>query len=86
MLGVVSDKKLDEVLPLFPKEGYYYFCKPDIPRGMSATVLEEKATIFGLKGEKYVSVKKAFETALRNANQQDVIYVGGSTFVVAEII
>ncbi len=53
---------------------------------MSATVLEEKATIFGLKGEKYASVKKAFETALRNANQQDVIYVGGSTFVVAEII
>ena len=53
---------------------------------MSAAVLEEKATSFGLKGEKYASVKKAFETALRNANQQDVIYVGGSTFVVAEII
>ena len=86
VLGVVSDKKLDEVLPLFPKEGHYYFCKPDIPRGMSAAVLEQKATSFGLKGEKYASVKKAFETALRNANQQDVIYVGGSTFVVAEII
>ena len=86
VLGVVSDKKLEEVLPLFPKEAIYYFCKPNIPRGMSEGVLEEKAKFFNLKGKKYSSVKKALDNALLNANQQDTIYVGGSTFVVAEII
>ena len=86
VLGVVSDKKLEEVLPLFPKGEHYYFCKPNIPRGMSEDVLKEKAISFGLKGEKYFSVKEAFENALLSAIQDDVIYVGGSTFVVAEII
>ncbi|WP_298881845.1 folylpolyglutamate synthase/dihydrofolate synthase family protein [uncultured Polaribacter sp.] len=86
VLGVVSDKKLDEVLPLFPKEATYYFCKPNIPRGMSEEVLCKKAASFELKGEKYSSVKKAYKNALSNANQGDIIYVGGSTFVVAEII
>ena len=86
VLGVVSDKKLEEVLPLFPKDEHYYFCKPNIPRGMSEDVLKEKAISFGLKGEKYFSVKEAFENALLSASQDDVIYVGGSTFVVAEII
>ncbi|WP_158838733.1 bifunctional folylpolyglutamate synthase/dihydrofolate synthase [Polaribacter sp. L3A8] len=86
VLGVVSDKKLEEVLPLFPKEAEYYFCKPDIPRGMSEVVLQDKAKEFGLIGKKYSSVEVAFENALLNANQGDIIYVGGSTFVVAEII
>ena len=86
VLGVVSDEKLEEVLPLFPKDEHYYFCKPNIPRGMSEDVLKEKAISFGLKGEKYFSVKEAFENALLSASQDDVIYVGGSTFVVAEII
>jgi dihydrofolate synthase/folylpolyglutamate synthase len=86
VLGVVSDKKLEEVLPLFPKEAEYYFCKPDIPRGMCEVVLQEQAKEFGLIGKKYPSVKVAFEDALLNANQEDIIYVGGSTFVVAEII
>lgn len=86
VLGVVSDKKLEEVLPLFPKEAIYYFCKPNIPRGMSEQILHEKAFGFDLKGKKYSSVKKAYKEALGSANQQDIIYVGGSTFVVAEII
>ncbi|KGL64370.1 bifunctional folylpolyglutamate synthase/dihydrofolate synthase [Polaribacter sp. Hel1_85] len=86
VLGVVSDKKLEAILPLFPKEGHYYFCKPDIPRGMSEMILQEKAKEFNLIGEKYFSVKEAFKDVLLNANQQDIIYVGGSTFVVAEII
>ncbi|MCL7765331.1 bifunctional folylpolyglutamate synthase/dihydrofolate synthase [Polaribacter sp. Z014] len=86
VLGVVSDKKLEEVLPLFPKEASYYFCKPNIPRGMSEAILQEKAKEFGLLGEKYSSVKEAFDAALLFANQEDIIYVGGSTFVVAEII
>ena len=86
VLGVVSDKKLEEVLPLFPEVAAYYFCKPDIPRGMCEVVLQEQAKEFGLIGKKYPSVKVAFEDALLNANQEDIIYVGGSTFVVAEII
>ena len=83
---MVSDKKLEEVLPLFPKNASYYFCKPNIPRGLSEEDLQEKASDFKLQGEKYSSVKEAYNKALLNANQEDVIYVGGSTFVVAEII
>ncbi|TXD48937.1 bifunctional folylpolyglutamate synthase/dihydrofolate synthase [Polaribacter sp. IC073] len=86
VLGVVSDKKLEDLLPLFPKAASYYFCKPNIPRGMSEAVLQEKATAFDLFGKKYASVEEAYKASLRSANQEDVIYVGGSTFVVAEII
>jgi len=86
VLGVVADKKLEEVLPLFPVTGTYYFCKPDVPRGLSEKELQLKANSFNLKGEIFPSVKKAFQKALLNANQEDIIYVGGSTFVVAEII
>lgn len=86
VLGVVTDKKLEEVLPLFPVTATYYFCKPDVPRGLSEKELQLKANSFNLKGEIFPSVKKAFQKALLNANQEDIIYVGGSTFVVAEII
>lgn len=86
VIGVVSDKKLEEVLPLFPKDANYYFCKPDIPRGLNEEDLKQKASEFNLLGEKFSSVDKAFKKALSNANQDDIIYVGGSTFVVAEII
>ena len=86
VLGVVLDKNLDEILPMFPKEATYYFCKPNIPRGLSAVVLQEKATNFDLSGKKYMTVKKALAAALDNVNQEDTIYIGGSTFVVAEII
>ncbi|WP_299051390.1 folylpolyglutamate synthase/dihydrofolate synthase family protein [uncultured Polaribacter sp.] len=86
VLGMVSDKKLDTVLPLFPENAQYYFCSPAISRGLPEQELREKALDFNLVGKKYASVKKAFKSALHHANQQDVIYVGGSTFVVAEII
>ena len=86
VLGVVSDKKLEDVLPLFPKSATYYFCKPNIPRGLPEDELQWKAKNFQLNGEKFSSVEKAYTAALLNANQEDTIYVGGSTFVVAEII
>jgi dihydrofolate synthase/folylpolyglutamate synthase len=73
-------------LSLFPKEATYYFCKPNIPRGLSEEILQKKATRFGLVGEKYSSVKEAYKKALSNADQGALVYVGGSTFVVAEII
>ena len=86
VLGVVADKKLETILPLFPGSADYYFCKPAISRGLSEAILEANAKKFNLIGEKYSSVKLALKSALLNANQQDIIYVGGSTFVVAEII
>ncbi|TXD51425.1 MULTISPECIES: bifunctional folylpolyglutamate synthase/dihydrofolate synthase [unclassified Polaribacter] len=86
VLGFVSDKKLEDVLGLFPTNATYYFCKPNIPRGLDASILQEKATNFKLIGKKYTSVQKAYQKALKDANQGDMIYIGGSTFVVAEII
>tara|TARA_B110000090_G_scaffold163228_1_gene180419 strand:+ start:61 stop:1269 length:1209 start_codon:yes stop_codon:yes gene_type:complete len=86
VLGMVVEKTLEDILPLFPKEARYYFCRPEIPRGLSEVVLEEKANNFQLLGKKYTSVQKAYSSALLNANQEDIVFVGGSTFVVAEII
>lgn len=86
VLGVVSDKDLDAILPLFPKEACYFFCKPAVPRGLQEEVLQEKACQYGLKGEIFPSVQKALEAALNVAEEDDLIYVGGSTFTVAEII
>lgn len=86
VLGVVNDKDLDEILPLFPKNAIYYFSKPDNFRGLDPMILQEKAKDFGLIGEVYNSVVIAYEKALQHATPDDVIYVGGSTFVVAEIL
>ncbi|TYP97335.1 dihydrofolate synthase/folylpolyglutamate synthase [Tenacibaculum adriaticum] len=86
VLGVVSDKKLDEILPMFPKKSSYYFCKPDIPRGLSEIILQEKAKEFGLFGEVFESVNQALEEALSSAKESDVVFIGGSTFVVAEVL
>lgn len=86
VLGVVADKKLTDVFPFFPKNAQYYFCKPNIPRGLSAVVLQQQAAEFGLQGKTFASVAKALKSALKSANQQDIIYVGGSTFVVAEVV
>lgn len=86
VLGVVNDKDLDEILPLFPKKANYYFCKPNIPRGLDALILKQKAATFYLKGEVYNSVSEAYKKAIENAGKSDFIYIGGSTFVVAEIL
>ena len=77
---------MDEVLPLFPTNAIYYFCKPNIPRGLNATILQEKAAEFKLKGKVYNSVSESYKEALQNATKSDFIYIGGSTFVVAEIL
>lgn len=86
VLGVVSDKDLASVLPLFPKDAIYYFCKPNIPRGLDASLLLSQARGFGLIGEEYISVKKAYLTAVEKASPNDLVFVGGSTFVVAEVV
>ena len=86
VLGVVADKQLADVFPFFPRNAQYYFCKPNIPRGLSEVVLQQQAATFGLQGKTFFSVKKALNAALKSANQHDIIYVGGSTFVVAEVV
>jgi dihydrofolate synthase/folylpolyglutamate synthase len=86
VLGLVNDKNLDEILPLFPKNAIYYFCKPNNFRGLDETILKEKAAKFNLIGQKYISVSNAYLAATKNANENDFIYIGGSTFVVAEIL
>jgi dihydrofolate synthase/folylpolyglutamate synthase len=86
VFGVVNDKDLDEILPLFPKNANYYFCKPNIPRGLDATILSQKAHEFGLHGKVYNSVSEAYQNALLSATKSDFIYIGGSTFVVGEIL
>ena len=86
VLGVVNDKDLDEILPLFPKKAKYYFCRPNIPRGLSAETLSKKACEYGLEGKVYISVSNAYLDALNTADSEDLIYIGGSTFVVAEVL
>lgn len=86
ILGVVNDKDLDTILPLFPKNAVYYFCRPDIPRGLDARMLQSKAKTYGLKGSSFPKVSEALKTARKVASKNDIIFVGGSTFVVAEVV
>ena len=85
VLGVVNDKDLDKILPLFPTDAIYYFCKPNIQRGLDVSILQGKASQYGLKGKAYHSVLESYKKALEEASISDFIFIGGSTFVVAEI-
>ena len=86
VLGVVSDKDLNSVLPLFPEDAVYYFSKPDVPRGLSEEDLQQKALHFGLHGKNFKKISQALNAAKKASDPEDLIFVGGSTFVVAEII
>lgn len=86
VLGFVSDKALETVLPLFPKNACYYFCKPNIARGMEVMTLMGKAEKFGLIGKSFPSAREALQVAKERAGLNDLVFVGGSTFVVAEVV
>lgn len=86
VIGMVNDKDTSGMLSLLPKKAIYYFSKPDIPRGMDAELLRKEAALHGLKGKIYKSVTSAYEHALDEAGKNDLIFVGGSTFVVAEVL
>jgi len=86
VMGVVNDKDISKILALLPRNAIYYFCKPDIPRGLDADDLKQQAAKFGLSGKNYPSVKAAFRAAQTNATDGDLVFVGGSTFVVAEVV
>ncbi len=84
--GFVNDKDVDKSLIFFPQEARYYFAKANIPRGLDAQILREKAAGFGLHGRSYRSVRNAFKAAKRAAHPDDLIVVIGSIFVVGEVL
>ena len=86
VVGMVNDKDTPSLLELFPKQAQYYFCKPNVPRGLEASELAQIFTEHGFEGSIHRSVKDALKAAKQSASHDDLIYVGGSTFVVAEII
>jgi dihydrofolate synthase/folylpolyglutamate synthase len=86
VIGMVNDKDSSKALSMLPKDAIYYFCKPDIPRGLEAESLQEKAGSFGLNGGVYNSVRSALTSAQTAATDTDLVFVGGSTFVVAEVV
>ena len=86
VIGFVKDKDLNVILPLFPKNACYYFCRPNIMRGLKVDVLVGKANDHGLLGDAYDSVHEALKAASKRASKSDFIFVGGSNFTVAEVV
>ncbi|BAO74852.1 dihydrofolate synthase [Winogradskyella sp. PG-2] len=86
VFGVVNDKDLNSIIPLLPRNAVYYFCKPNVQRGLDSNKLRSIFNENQLIGQSYNSVNEALDMAKLNAEKEDLIYVGGSTFVVAEII
>ena len=86
VIGMVNDKDIDHVLQLLPHSCEYYFCKADIPRGLDAKILAEKAFDLGLRGKVYDSVRDAYLSALNDAGFDDIVFIGGSNFIVAEVV
>jgi dihydrofolate synthase/folylpolyglutamate synthase len=84
--GMVNDKDVTGILSMLPKGAHYYFCKPDVPRGLDANLLHQNARTVGLNGIAHPTVNAALNEAKRTAQSDDLIYVGGSTFVVAEVV
>ena len=86
VFGTVNDKDIDPILEMLPREAEYYFTRASIPRAMNEVLLSEKAKKIGLIGTDYFSVKEALKTAMNKAHRDDLVFVGGSAFVVAEAI
>jgi len=86
VFGMVKDKDISKVLSMMPKNATYYFCKPDLERALDANELKNQAKAFKLYGKSYSSVVDAKVNAMNSAKENDLIFIGGSTFVVAEAI
>ncbi|MDR2086978.1 MAG: bifunctional folylpolyglutamate synthase/dihydrofolate synthase [Dysgonamonadaceae bacterium] len=86
VFGMVNDKDITSVLRLLPKDAIYYFTQANIPRALASGLLAEQASVFGLKGEIFYTTGEAFEAAKQKATKKDFIFVGGSTFIVAETL
>ncbi|QQL50046.1 bifunctional folylpolyglutamate synthase/dihydrofolate synthase [Mucilaginibacter ginkgonis] len=86
VIGMVADKDIGKILNLLPADAIYYFCKPDLPRGLDQDLLRSQAKNAGLTGESYESVNVAVSAAKLAARPDDLVFIGGSTFVVAEVV
>lgn len=86
VFGMVNDKSIDKVLSMMPKEAKYYFTKANIPRAQDEQRLKEMASEYGLKGNVYSNVEDAKIAALLQMGNNDLLYIGGSTFIVAEVV
>ncbi len=86
VLGMVNDKDIDSMLGLFPDSAEYYFTRAGIPRALDQEVLKEKASEYCLRGNSFSSVSDAYNSAMANANTGDIIFIGGSSFVVADFL
>lgn len=86
IIGFVNDKDISSILPLFPEDATYYFTKASVPRALPEDILSARAESFGLKGNTYPDVKSAMDAALEASEKSDLIYIGGSTFVVADAL
>ena len=86
VLGMVRDKAVEDLVDLFPKHAVYYFCSPVLERGMKVDTLAQIFKAKDYQGQTYSSVNEAFNSAKQHATPQDLIFVGGSTFVVAEVL
>ncbi len=86
VIGMVNDKNIDSILKLLPLDATYYFTKANIPRALDENILTEKANAIGLTGNTYPNVKLALQTAKDKAEENDLIFIGGSTFVIAEVL
>jgi dihydrofolate synthase/folylpolyglutamate synthase len=86
VIGMVNDKEPNKVLSLLPKDVTYYFCKANIPRALDEKELSVIASKYGLKGEHFSTVKEALQAAQGSAAKNDLVFVGGSTFIVADAL
>ncbi|UKT62459.1 bifunctional folylpolyglutamate synthase/dihydrofolate synthase [Pedobacter mucosus] len=86
VFGMVNDKEISKILSLLPKHATYYFCKPNLERGLASEEMKKQAAVFGLIGESFDSVISAKNTAISAAADNDLVFIGGSTFVVAEVL
>lgn len=84
--GMVGDKDLRSILPMLPREAQYYFTRSKVPRSLDAHTLREAAADYGLKGEAHPTVEAAYRAAEKQAGEHDMIFTGGSTFVVADLL
>ncbi len=87
IMGMVADKNIEGVLQILPKENTtYYFCKAQLPRALDENLLQAQAAKYYLNGETFATVPLAYESAIKNAEKEDMIYIGGSTFVVGDLL
>ena len=86
VIGMVKDKDISGILAILPKKAIYYFCKPNLERALASKELSNQAKEYNLKGKTFSTVSDAYANAKLNAKEEDLIFIGGSTFVVAEIL